>query len=390
MPTVPRFSLLVVLLVAMFALPGCRHEASGPTDAAETAATEQWLPSGTPIDGQYIVVLKEQQGLGKVDATAASAALASAYNLDVFEIYDAALTGFAAKVPAGQVEALRKDFRVDYIEQDQVMSLPPLTVEPDPLLKTDAPQTIPWGVTRVGGGIAYSGTGVAWIIDTGVDFTHPELTVNTARSKNFVNTKKTANDDNGHGSHVAGIISAKNNSVGVIGVAPGAIVVAVKVLNSAGSGTNSGVIAGVNYVAANGALGDVANMSLGGGISTALDNAVKGASGKVKFCLAAGNSSANANNSSPARVNGTNIYTISAFGTGDVFAYFSNYGNPPIDYSEPGVSIYSTYKSGGYATLSGTSMATPHAAGLLLLGNINSGGVVKSDPDGSPDVIGVH
>jgi subtilisin family serine protease len=180
------------------------------------------------------------------------------------------------------------------------------------------------------------------------------------------------------------------DTVGVIGVAAGATVVAVKVLNSAGSGTNSGVIAGVNYVKTYGVAGDVANMSLGGGISTALDNAVFSASAKVKFCLAAGNSSANANNSSPARVNGANIYTISAFGQGDVFAYFSNYGNPPIDYSEPGVSIYSTYKSGGYATLSGTSMATPHAAGILLLGAISSTKTVTGDPDGNPDKIGIH
>jgi subtilisin family serine protease len=198
------------------------------------------------------------------------------------------------------------------------------------------------------------------------------------------------NDDNGHGSHVAGTIAAKNNTIGVIGVAAGALVVPVKVLDSRGNGTTSGVISGINYVLANGKAGDVANMSLGGGVSTALDDAVLKASSVVKFALAAGNETDNASNHSPARVNGPNIYTISAMGTGDLWASFSNYGNPPVDYCAPGVSILSTYKGGGYATLSGTSMATPHVAGLLLLGNIVKNGNVLNDPDGVPDAIAHH
>jgi subtilisin family serine protease len=383
-----RFVTPFVMLAAILSVSGC-HDASIPTDGAETASTDQWIESGTPVEGQFIVVLKEPAGLGKVESSAAATSLASAYNLDVFLIYDVALSGFAAKVPADKVEALSKDPQVDFVEQDRVISLPSVSLDLDALSKTDA-QTIPWGITRVNGGATYTGNGVAWIIDTGVDFTHPDLTVDQSHSKNFVNTRKTANDDNGHGSHVAGIISAKNNTIGVIGVAAGATVVAVKVLNSAGSGTTSGVIAGVNYVAANGAGGDVANMSLGGGVSQSLDNAVLNASKVVKFCLAAGNEGTNANNSSPARVNGSNIYTISAFAQSGAFASWSNYGNPPVDYSEPGASIYSTYKGGKYATMSGTSMAAPHAAGILLLGNIKTGGTVKGDPDGNPDPIGVH
>src|SRR5690606_33275660 len=148
------------------------------------------------------------------------------------------------------------------------------------------------------------------------DLDHPDLNVNTSRGFNaFTSGKdgKSLDDGNGHGSHVAGTIAAINNDVGVIGVAPGATVIPVKVLDSRGSGSYSGIIAGVDHVAANGSNGDVANLSLGGPASAALDNAVKAAAQTgVKFALAAGNESQNANNVSPARVNGANIYTISA------------------------------------------------------------------------------
>ena len=150
------------------------------------------------------------------------------------------------------------------------------------------------------------------------------------------------------------------------------------------------IIAGVDYVAANASPGDVANMSLGGSAYEPVDIAVQalGASG-VLVALAAGNESDDANNHSPARAEGDNIYTVSAMDVNDYFASFSNYGNPPIDYCAPGVSIYSTYKSGGYTTMSGTSMAAPHVCGLLLLtgGNLNSDGYVIGDPDGDADPI---
>jgi len=248
----------------------------------------------------------------------------------------------------------------------------------------------PWGITRVNGGAAGS-FATAWVIDTGIEFTHPDLNVDTVRSKSFLTVGGTSPvDQNGHGTHVAGTIAALANTIGVIGVAPGAPVVAVRVLDRRGSGTNSGVIAGVDYVAQNGSPGDVANMSLGGGVSTALDTAViNAAKGGVRFALAAGNETDNANNHSPARANGANVFTVSAFSVGDKWASFSNFGNPPIDYAEPGVAVKSTWLSGGYNTISGTSMATPHLAGLLLTGAVRSGGVVIGDPDGNPDTIGV-
>ena len=159
-------------------------------------------------------------------------------------------------------------------------------------------------------------------------------------------------------------------------------------LDRRGSGAYSGIIAGVDYVATNGKAGDAVNLSLGGPTYDALDAAIIVLANKgLKVAIAAGNESQNANNVSPARVNGNNIYTISAMGTGDLWATYSNYANPPVDYCAPGSAIYSTYKGGGYATLSGTSMAAPHVCGLLLLGNISTSGTVKNDPDGNADPI---
>ncbi len=157
-----------------------------------------------------------------------------------------------------------------------------------------------------------------------------------------------------------------------------------------GSGSYSGVIAGVDYVASNCDSSDVANMSLGGGKSDAMNNAVINASTKCPFVLAAGNESSDAGNSSPASAEGPNIYTVSAFSNGDNWASFSNYGSV-VDYAGPGVSINSTWKDQGYRSISGTSMAAPHIAGVLLAGStpITTDGIVNGDKDSTPDPIGV-
>jgi len=312
-------------------------------------------------------------------------------------VYGTAIKGFSVKIAPGQLKKLQNDPSVKYVEENQVITLIEPKAKPGDGDVQAYAETIPWGIARVKGGIRYTGTSKAWIIDTGIDLDHPDLNVNTDLSKTFVPRTSSANDDNGHGSHVAGTVAAKKDEVGVVGVAAGAQLVAVKVLDRRGSGSYEGVIAGVDYVASTAASGDVANMSLGGPVSQALDDAVIAAAAKgIKFALAAGNESDDANNHSPARANHANIYTISAMDINDNFASFSNFGNPPVDYCEPGVSIYSTYKDGGYTTYSGTSMAAPHMAGILLWGepgtekDVNGKVIiVKNDPDGNPDLIGV-
>ncbi|MFN6935409.1 MAG: S8 family serine peptidase, partial [Tsuneonella sp.] len=140
----------------------------------------------------------------------------------------------------------------------------------------------------------------------------------------------------------------------------------VRVLDRRGSGSTSGVLAGIDHVAKLGASGDVANMSLGGGVSSTLDTAViNAAKTGVRFALAAGNEADDADNHSPARAEGANIFTVAAFAKNDIWASYSNYGSH-VDWAEPGSAIPSTWKDGGYSTISGTSMATPHLAGILL------------------------
>jgi subtilisin family serine protease len=312
----------------------------------------------------------------------------------LLHVYSNSIRGFAVRMPAepdprSQVAKLRAaNPKIERCERDQIMQI---SIQGKPGGGTGTTgQVTDWGVTRVGGpGTPVAGR-TAWVIDTGIDLDHPDLFVDVGRSKSFI--RDTSPDDgNGHGTHVAGTIGAKNNTFGSVGVAPGAKLVAVRVLDRRGSGTNSGVIAGVDYVAQVGASFDVANMSLGGGVSTLLDEAVVAASSTgIRFVLAAGNESDHANNHSPARANGANVYTVSSFAKGDLWSSFSNFGNPPVDYAEPGSSIYSTYKDGGYATLSGTSMAAPHLAGILMTGPVRTNSVVSGDPDRNPDPIGIR
>jgi subtilisin family serine protease len=306
-------------------------------------------------------------------------------------VYGTAVKGFSVKIAPGQLKKLQNDPSVMIIEENQVATL----VQPDVKIKkkpvpTPPSQSTPWGIARVNGGA--DGTGkTAWIIDTGIDIDHEDLNVNASKGATFVDRTYTPDDDNGHGTHCAGIVGAIDNEVGVIGVAANATVVPVKVLNKRGSGTYDAIIAGVDFVAEHASSGDVANMSLGGGYSEILNSAVETAAATgVKFALAAGNESTSATLKSPASASGPNIFTISAMGEGDVWSSYSNYDNPPVDYCEPGTYIYSTYKGGTYKTLSGTSMAAPHAAGILLLGNISTNGYVSGDPDGNADPIGVH
>jgi len=395
-----KYSLIIAI---GFSLIGCETDSlDKPVEDIENVT----FKSFEPIPDSYIVTYNDQSGriaeLPKVRSNAEYKtqmnSLKSVFvnefksiNLKsdaITETFGHSIKGFTANLNENQLEALKNDPRVKSIEQNQILSISPYKGKPGGGGGggTD-PQVTPYGTTRVNGGTSTS-SNTAWIIDSGIDLDHPDLNVDVSRSVSFV--RGDANDQNGHGTHVAGTIAAKNNDIGSLGVSPGSTVVAVRVLDRRGSGSVSGVIAGVDYVGANGVAGDVANMSLGGGVSTALDNAVIAASNPVKFVLAAGNESDNANNHSPARANGSHVYTISAMNSSNNWASFSNYGNPPIDYCAPGVAVFSTWKDGGYNTISGTSMAAPHAAGVLLLGNARTDGTVNGDPDGNADAIIVH
>ena len=357
-------------------------------------ATPAFAKAGDKIEGSYICVFKE--GAVAKDKVKAEASKSAGNGLK--HVYANSIRGFSATAPGLTAQLLRgKNKNIAYCEQDQEMEA---IQSSDPfefrvLGKPPAPQpqgqTTPWGITRVGGGGTTApavSNAKAFVIDTGIDLTHPDLNTTSSLHKNFVSRESSPNDLHGHGTHVAGTIAAKSNTIGVIGVVPGAQVVAVRVLDRRGSGSNSDVIDGVEYVATVGQAGDVANMSLGGGVSQALDDAVRAAASVVKFALAAGNEAESAMNHSPARAGGVSandkVYTIGSFAQGasatdnnDPWSSFSNYGKPPVSYAEPGSSILSTYKNGGYATMSGTSMATPHFAGILLAGSTQTDGTAS-------------
>jgi subtilisin family serine protease len=389
-----------VALLATLSLINACSEQTQQADLRET--TDIVFSSSEPIADQYIVVLHSDptaDGRSKNPGNVEFAEMVirtqaeelvtdvNAQPSDIGFVYASSVDGFSVRMSASQAEQLRQDPRVKYVEEDQLITMAPPKKGGS---GGSTAQVVPYGITRVGGFVNYTGTNVAFVLDSGIDLTHPDLNVQTANGFTAFTSGKDANlnDGNGHGTHVAGTIAALNNTIGVVGVAAGAPVVPIKVLDSRGSGSYSGVIAGVNHVASRGKVGDVANMSLGGPVSQALDDAVIAAAAKgIKFVLAAGNESKSATLSSPARANGANIYTISAMNNTDTFASFSNFGNPPVDFCAPGVSIQSTWKGGGYNTISGTSMAAPHAAGVLLLGNGNIGGTVKNDPDGNADPI---
>ena len=302
---------------------------------------------------RYIVVLKDA-----VDAARVADLHAAKYGAAVDRVWGTALHGYAAVIPNDRVAAVRVDANVAYVERDGDVSI-------------DA-QTLPWGIDKVDADrsstLAGNGSGAitnvnAYVIDTGIDTAHPDL--NVVEFKQYASGP--TRDCNGHGSHVAGTIGAKDDANGVVGVAPGIPLHAVKVLNCAGSGSWSSVISGIDYVA--GKTGPrVANMSLGGSPNKAVDDAVRGAVQKYAFfAVAAGNDGALACGHSPAAAGTTNgVATVAATDSSDKEASWSNYGSC-VDIWAPGVSVYSTYKSGGYATLSGTSMATPHVAGGAAL-----------------------
>lgn len=290
--------------------------------------------------------------------------------------------GFIATMSAADAEALRQDEAVAAVEPDRIIKLSHCFTVVEPRLIT-------WNIRRVGFGNGVGKT--AWIVDSGIDFEHPDLTVDQSRSRSFLTGVTSADDSNGHGTHVAGIIAGKNNTFGVLGVASGASLVALKVLGQNGEGNLGYIIQALGYINTYAKAGDVVNMSVGGESgSDILDQQVQNTAARgIYFAIAAGNENKLANTSSPGRANGLNIYTVSAIDSLDNFASFSNYGNDVVDFAAPGVRILSTWTNNRYAYASGTSMAAPHVAGLLLLRGrqITNSGYAKNDPDGTPDPI---
>jgi hypothetical protein len=333
-------------------------------------------------------------------AIATTNSLASSTEVKTTLVFTDCINGFVITgVPNELYQSLLQTPGVIAVEQDKTVSIYDTLIDGDLLGAshengTRALQAIsqvtPWGIKRVNGPIKSNPNpnGKIFIIDTGIAEVS-DLNLDTSLSIDF-SGGGSWKDGNGHGTHVAGTVAAIDNSINVVGVVPGASVVAVRVLDSKGSGSYSNVIAGVNYVASKGKPGDVANMSLGGGISSILNGAVSNAAAKgIMFAVAAGNSKENANNYSPASASGANVYAVSCYDSFDTFCSFSNFGSV-VRYSGPGLSVLSLTPNGGTTTLSGTSMSCPHIAGLLFAGNIKGGGFVEGDPDGVPDTIAVY
>lgn len=375
--------------LASFLLLSCKKEnnstVSEPPDD-DQCVTKITVKANAVAAGedQYIVIYKTNKNKAESPITNTERFLGrnKISKKAIRKTLDGNFPGCVIRLTVEAATMLKQDENIEMIEPDRSISLSTCFSIVEPRLLT-------WNINKVGYG---SGSGkTAWIIDTGIDFDHPDLNADRNRSRTFINGQSSAKDDNGHGTHVAGVIGALNNKIGVLGVASGASLVACKVLDKDGDGLLSDIVDALNYVSKNASQGDVVNMSLGlEGVSTILDRQVAIlAQQGILIAIAAGNDGKEANEYSPARVNAPNVFTVSAIDSMNNFARFSNYGNDVVDYAAPGVRIVSTYLNGRYARLSGTSMAAPHIAGLLLLngGKLQSSGFARNDPDGDPDRI---
>ncbi|HET7532972.1 MAG TPA: S8 family serine peptidase [Nocardioidaceae bacterium] len=352
------------------------------------AASAAPAPGSAPADlasadtGKYVVVLEDGAAAREI-----AAAHADRFGLDVGHVYTSALQGYSATMPASVAKVLEATPSVAWVQEDRAVATTAQTT-PTGINRANADAS---PTARINGADERVDVDVA-VIDTGVDLSHSDINVYRAGAKNCSVGAINANDLHGHGSHVAGTIGAIDNANGVVGMAPGARIWPVKVLTDAGTGLNSDVICGIDYVTANADKIEVANMSLGGSgtddgncgnsNNDAMHKAIcRSVAAGITYVVAAGNDSADAKGFTPAAYD--EVVTVSALadfnglpGGGapstcrsdvdDTFANFSNYG-ADVDLIAPGVCIYSTSKLGGYATLSGTSMASPHVAGGAAL-----------------------
>jgi subtilisin family serine protease len=335
-----------------------------------------WGSAEPPQRASYIVVLNDD--VENVPEVAAEHA--RRFGGELTYVYEHALRGYAISLPPQAAEALSHNPNVAYVEADGEVT-------------ADTTQSsATWGIDRIdqrslplSTTFTYFNTGAgvkAYVIDTGIRYSHTQFGGRAIKGYDAVTSGGSAADCNGHGTHVAGTIGGST-----YGVAKGVTLVAVRVLSCSGSGSTSGVIAGIDWVTGNHAAGApaVANMSLGGGVSTSLDAAVRRSiTDGVSYAIAAGNGNIfgfaqNACNTSPARVG--EAMTISATDRTDRKASWANYGSC-VDWFAPGVSITSSWYTSDTATntISGTSMATPHTAGVAAL-------YLQGNPSASPSTV---
>ncbi|MCS7182351.1 MAG: S8 family serine peptidase [Thermoanaerobaculum sp.] len=340
----------------------------------------QVLRASRPVPGQYIVVLKDTAARAPGEPVWAGPTVAEVanevallYQAKVFHVYSHALKGFAVSLDAKQAERLADDPRVAWVEEDGVVTA----------IATQNNAT--WGLDRIdqrnlplSGTYTYNTTASnvnVYIIDTGIRSTHNEFGGRVQSGYTAINDGRGTEDCNGHGTHVAGTAGGTT-----YGVAKSVRLYPVRVLDCNGSGTTSGVIAGVDWVRANHVKPAVANMSLGGGASSSLDTAVTNAiNAGIVFVVAAGNDNADACNYSPARVSAA--ITVGSTTSSDARSSFSNYGTC-LDIFAPGSNITSAWHTSNTATntISGTSMASPHVAGAAAL-------VLADNPSATPSNV---
>jgi serine protease len=336
------------------------------------AAGQEVQTTERAIPGQYIIVLKDEQ-TARANVRPVVADLARQHGARVGHVFENTIRGFAASMSATAAAALARNPRVRYVEQDSERFI----------VETQSGAT--WGLDRVdqrdrplNGLYTYETIAAnvnVYVIDTGIRATHTEFGGRVSTGFTAINDGNGTNDCNGHGTHVSGTIGGAT-----YGVAKFVTLHAVRVLDCSGSGSTSGVIAGIDWVTANRVLPAVANMSLGGGASTALDDAVRrSVTAGVTYAIAAGNSNADACSSSPARV--SQALTVGSSTSGDVRSSFSNFGTC-VDLFAPGSSITSAWNTSDTATntISGTSMATPHVAGVAAL-------YLANDPGATPSTV---
>ena len=344
-----------VLAPVMLAVAACQDSTSPvPT----TVMPDRVSAARAAVQNDYIVTLRDDEA----DPEGQANGLVKAHGGSLKHVYRYALKGFAvANLPDAAVAALQRNPHVARVERDGIMTID----------DTEAP-TPSWGLDRIdqhnlplNNSYTYpnDGSGVtAYIIDTGIRFDHTDFGGRATTGYDAVTSGGNAADCNGHGTHVSGTVGGAT-----YGVAKRVSLVAVRVLGCTGSGSTSGVIAGIDWVTAHHTAKAVANMSLGGGASATLDDAVtRSINSGVTYAVAAGNDNANACNTSPARTPAA--LTVGATATNDARASFSNYGSC-VDISAPGVGITSAWNTSSTATntISGTSMATPHVTGAAAV-----------------------